>query len=89
MDAILQAIVPADDKYQSMYAIYQACLDADINPPSEVVEFFGSSVPSPDGLIVDLNARRVCDGDAGYEYLEVSIADLPPGTKAIRAFVTY
>lgn len=89
MDAIMQAIVSADDKYQSMYAIYQACLDAGINPPPEVVEFFGSSEPSPDGLIIDLSARRVCDGDAGYEYLEVSIADLPPGTKAIRAFVTY
>ena len=89
MDVIMQAILPMDEKYRLMYTAYKACMDAGVEPPYEILKFFGHGIPNPEGQAISLEARHVSDGIPGYEVYEVSVADLPPGTKAVRVCVSY
>lgn len=55
-------IRPPDTKWKKMKAIWDACLDAGIEVPSEVEEFFGGQGPHQEGIVVEIE-KEVCYND--------------------------
>jgi hypothetical protein len=45
-------IKPPDDKWKKMKAIWDSCMAADIEPPSDVYDYFGDYEPDEDGVTV-------------------------------------
>ena len=84
MSTHIVGIMPADETFNKMKAAYDACELAGVEPPREVMEFFGHSAPEADGATCELKTREwqndMCQG------LEIDIADLPPGVKTIRFY---
>lgn len=78
------AVKPPDERWQAMKRIWDACEAAGVDPPDEVIEFFGEEPPDPAGVVTSLGAiaRRWHGQDS--EGLEVDLASLPPGTKTVR-----
>lgn len=68
-------IVPPDDRWIAMKAVYDACADAEICPPKEVREFFNHSDPDPMGVVIDLY-RHACVKDYRSDYEDGYVVDL-------------
>lgn len=46
----VSAVIPADEKYNKMLAIWNACKEIDVRPPDEVIDFFDdASIPNSGG----------------------------------------
>jgi hypothetical protein len=54
MSTSIYGIKPADEKFDQMKAVYDACIVADIEIPAEVAKFFDYGTPDPQGVIVSL-----------------------------------
>ena len=83
----VQGIVPPDERWVEMKAVYDACQKAEITLPREVCIFFDDEEPDPAGVIIDLDAKK-WRGDERVG-LEIDVADLPPHVKTIRFIVSY
>lgn len=77
-------IVPPDDEWQKMKAIWDACDAAGVDPPDEVAEFFGHQEPDPKGVLVDIEAEE-WNGDAESGF-EVDLASVPEHVKRLRFY---
>jgi hypothetical protein len=92
MHSYVQGIKPPDEKFNQMLTIWKACIDANVNPPAAVHEFFRGDVPDEKGVIVDLQ-----DGHpAVREYkvdmqdgFEIDLRKLPEDIKIIRFVNSY
>lgn len=84
MSTHLIGIMPADQRFNEMKAIWDACEAGNIAPPEEVYKFFGHERPTANGLTVGIDARDWCDDYR--QGLEIDIADLPPGVKTLRFY---
>jgi hypothetical protein len=49
-------IVPRDDRYDEMRAVYDACIKARVDVPDEVANFFGYSKPLDQGTEIGFNS---------------------------------
>jgi type IV secretory pathway TraG/TraD family ATPase VirD4 len=86
MSTHVVGIKPADEKFNQMRSLWEACEKARVTIPLEVVEFFGGETPDEAGVIVDLeNAVQPWRDDSADGY-EVDITKLPKDVKIIRFY---
>ena len=45
---------PPDEKWLKMKAVYESCHEASIDPPDDVMRFFGYEDPSESGVLVNI-----------------------------------
>ncbi len=86
MSTFVIGFVPPDDRWRKMKAIYDACIEAEVDIPKEVEEFFGGGEPDPAGMEQSLSKllrEWSNDGGAGYE---LDVADIPKNVKTIRFY---
>jgi len=70
-----------------MKAIWDACNQANIDPPKEVAKFFDGRYPGDaPGMEIDLGKALKSWGRDGAEGFEVVIDKLPEGVKVIRFY---
>lgn len=79
-----------DDHWRTMKAVWDACEQAHVEPPSEVEDFFDGTAPDPAGITIDLDHG---DHNIAVEWsndyatgLEIPIAELPPNITKIRFY---
>jgi hypothetical protein len=82
---------PPDDKWKQMRSVYDACSDAGVAVPSEVLEFFNHEEPSESGIKVELDNHECCkehkaEMEEGYE---VDLRKVPANIQFIRFYVSY
>ena len=73
-----------DMQYQKFLKILNACIEARINPPKEVDDYFGGEDDPEYPLEIQFDAREW--SDEACNGLEIDIADLPDGVKTIRFY---
>jgi hypothetical protein len=86
MSTHIVGIVPPDESWKQMKAVYDACLEAGVRAPPEVTDFFGGERPDHSGRTIDLraNCRKYQDSDSeGYE---IDIAAIPSHVKTLRFY---
>jgi hypothetical protein len=85
MSTSLIGIIPADEKFKKMAAVYKACEDVGVDIPSEVDDYFEDGRPNPKGIEVDLDnndlAVKKLGGERGYF---VDLTKLSPDIKYIE-----
>lgn len=82
MSTYVIGFVPPDETFKKMKSVYDACMAADVDPPSEVWEFFNHETPNDAGVSVDIDKFVTYvsphDGADGFEIdLEVLANDMP------------
>jgi hypothetical protein len=80
----IEGIVPGDQTYLKMSAVYSACLEAGLRVPVEVLQFFEYEKPDALGMRVNLKNHIAVTkfGDAGGFEIELEL--LEPKFKFIR-----
>jgi len=89
MSTYVYGIVPADEHFKKMKAIYDQCAAMGVSCPPEVLEFFGDDEPPDDsGILVWMEEKQDSalteyynDGQSGFE---IDIAKLDPKIKKLR-----
>jgi len=82
MSTNVAGIVPPDETWQQMKAVWDACEAAGVPVPDQVQDFFGGGQPDPAGVVIEIETRKYQNRDEkGYE---VDLAGLPPHVKTIR-----
>lgn len=83
-------VVPADDKFNKMKAIYDMCRSSDVSVPQEVWDFFGDETPDDAGMVIWLDGddntnRAVTEWGNDYQSgFEIDVSKLDPKYKRIR-----
>ena len=86
MSTNVVGIIPADDKYKKMKAIYDLCREQDIDVPTEVSVFFNEDEPDESGMVVDLEDVAHKWSDENSEGYEIDIDKIPKNIKTIRFY---
>jgi hypothetical protein len=84
MSTHVTGYVPADEKWQQMKAVFDACTAAGVPVPDEVSRFFGYTAPDPAGVEVDLPVRPW--GNITSSGYELDVDAIPEHVKIIRFF---
>lgn len=82
MLAYLIGIIPADEKYRKMKAIYDNCIEVGAEIPKKVDDFFNGETPDRDGMTIRLPAKEWEDNNSTG--LEINIKDIPENVKTLR-----
>ena len=84
-------IVPPDEKFLQMKAVYNACKEAGVPVPNDVDVFFNGEKPDDSGVKISLRGHpSVSEYRADSEDgLEIVISDLPPNVKIVRFVNSY
>jgi hypothetical protein len=93
MSTHVVGIKPPDEKWRQMKAVYDACIEAEVEIPEEVREFFEHDTPDDAGVVIDLDddyapSPAVSKWSDGKERsgFEVKLEELPEGIKIIRFY---
>lgn len=81
-------VVPPDEKWNEMKAIWDACEKAKIEPPKVVLEFFDYRDPDPAGVETSIEWEEWSDGNMS-EGIEVEVDKIPKHVKIIRFVNTW
>lgn len=87
MSSYVRAVIEPNEQYRKMYAVYEACEDAGIDPPDEVTDFFHGEVPNPDGMEVMMRSHHSVSDSR--DFYDVYVKELPEGTSVIRFVNSY
>lgn len=87
----IKGFKPADEKWQKMKAIWDACLAVGIDPPKEVYAFFEYASPDRAGVLVSEDVLRNSgavekhreEGEMGYV---IDVTKLPAGVTTVRVY---
>lgn len=76
-------LIPVDDRWRAMKAVWDSCLQLKIEPPVEVVNFFDGEYPEEENVVavrvaVEKYKADMCEG------FEVAIDTLPKDVTKIR-----
>ena len=73
-------LVPVDDKWRAMTAVWDSCSKLKISPPPEVIAYFDDEYPEEEeAIVVDIKYEEYsADMRNGFE---VDINDLPKDVK--------
>lgn len=87
-------IVPADEHWQRMKAVWDACRAAHVSVPLDVETFFNGEEPDEAGVLVDLTEHVSVrfwspGGDSMREGFEVALDELPRGVRRLRVVNSY
>ena len=89
----VEGIKPPDDDWKRMKAIWDACEEADVDPPDEVERFFDGEKPDPKGVTMRLGdtwedrTHHECfeyGSEDSRAWFDVEIDKLPKDVKIIR-----
>lgn len=86
MSSYIVGFRPADDEWNRMKMIWDSCKEADIDPPTEVEDFFDGEDPG-DKPGVEINIDEAVKEWTNNDYAsgyEVEISKLPKGLKVLR-----
>jgi len=86
---VIGLIKQDEEKYQQMYKVYQACIDADIELPDTVIGFFNLDEydePDPGGVRIDISAAVEEWSDESSMGYQVVVAKLPKDVTVIRFY---
>ena len=85
MSTSVYGIRPPNERFNQMYAIWEACSKASIPIPLEVRKFFNDENPDPAGVVVILGQPTVrrYNTESGNG-CEVTVDELPADVKIIR-----
>lgn len=86
MSTHVVGFIPPDEDWLKMKAVWDACREADVTPPEDVLGFFGGEYP--DGPGTEVRGKKLT-GVSQYEDdarqgFEVELAALPPQVKVLR-----
>ncbi|WP_333745999.1 hypothetical protein [Streptomyces sp. IBSBF 2950] len=84
MSTHVKGFTGPDDRWRKMKAIWDACQDAGVDPPTEVERFFDGEAPDPNGREVQIPHEEW--RDEHREGVEVRIKDLPKNVTVIRVY---
>ncbi len=88
MTCLIRAVLAADDNYDKMYAVYEACNKAGISYPQEVRDYFGSAIDDctvkKAGAIKYIKVEPQFDEESYEQVYTVELDKLPKSTKAIQ-----
>lgn len=90
MSLSVYGIVPPDDKWTAMKAVFDACKAISIEPPNEVAEFFDHCNPDPLGVIISLydhSSVEEYEGDYESGYI-VDLKSLPKHIKQLKFVIS-
>ena len=78
----VKGVTSPTEKWRMLKCIYDACREASIDPPDEVMDFFGGVEPDEDGVVISLaHHHAVTEIEGGFDVL---LEDLPDAIKIIR-----
>jgi hypothetical protein len=83
----LYGIIPKDEKYEKMKAVWDTCKDADIPIPEEVNEFFDWQDPCELKTTISLYGCECYKYNYDNETTDIEIDKLPKGVKIIRCIL--
>lgn len=91
MISYVLGIIDPDDKWEKMKTVYDSCIDAGVEPPDEVLDFFNSEPPDPKGVVITL---KESEGVSKYkddmrEGFEVDLSEIPKQITTIRFVNSY
>ena len=91
MSSGVVAFRPADEEWKRMKKVWDACKEANISPPDEVVDFFNDEFPDKNGVRIDIERTECCKKYSAdmMDGFEVDITKLPKGVKIIRFYNSY
>ena len=89
MSSHVIGIKPADRKWKSMKAAWDACEEAGVDAPEEVLKFFDHEDPDPTGVTVDIKSATKGWSIEGCDGFEVNLKKLPADVTVIRFFNSY
>lgn len=80
----IQGIIPADEKFKKMKALYDQCVELNINVPMAVEFFFNGNEPSEEGITIELPKDSIIQhsSDHGESYV-VDLRKIPENVKLI------
>jgi len=82
-------LIPVDEKWLAMKAVWDSCLKLKISAPAEVMDYFGGEYPEEEECIVTrLDFVRKYNADM-CEGLEVDIKDLPKDVTTVRFYCSW
>ena len=85
-------IVPPDEDWKKMKAVYDACTKAKVAVPSDVDKFLDYEKPDDAGVLIDLTdkcSEVSCPAREMDEVLDLKMSDIPASVKAIRFVISY
>lgn len=82
---------PADDRWQKMKAVWDACSAAKVAAPTAVTLFFNGEDPSDEGVEVSIEKHKCCKkySEEMREGFDINLADLPADVKVLRFYTSY
>jgi len=91
MSTHVVGIIPPDEDWRKMKAVYDSCIAADVEVPDNVMDFFDGDEPDDAGAVIYLSTKQyatVCRewSDEGSEGYELDVADIPENVKTLRFF---
>lgn len=88
MSTHVVGIVPPDEEWQKMKAVWDACRAAGIDLPDSVGHYFDDEAPDPKGVVVAIEAKQWDDGDM-CSGLEVDLDKVRKDVRTIRFYNSY
>ncbi len=85
IDCYVKAIRSPDEKWQKMKAIYDLCIEQDIDVPDDVEYFFNGEEPDEKGIEVTMHAEEWSNED--YDGYEIKVSDIPKDVTIIRFYM--
>lgn len=89
MSSHVTGFCPPDEEFLAKKRAYEACVDADVSIPDELINYFGETGPDPSGVEIDIKAAVIRYSDEMRDGFEVNLKDLPKSVKVIRFFNSY
>lgn len=82
-------LIPVDDKWLAMRAVWDSCKKLKISPPKEVVDFFGGEYPEEEECTAcGLDYVRKYNSEM-REGLEVDLKNVPKDVQTIRFYCSW
>ncbi len=77
---------PPNEKWKQMKAVYDACVKAEIDAPSEVRKFFNDEPPDPEGVVGPVNSNHFVPQSREYYRHYHQLALYLESTKCCAAY---
>jgi len=86
MSTFVRGIVPPDEEWKKMKAVYDTCVAANLEIPDEVDAFFDGEEPDASGVVIDLEEHCREWGGIESEGYEIDVKAIPKHVKTIRFY---
>jgi len=82
-------IKPADVEYKKKAKAYKACVEAGVEPPEELCEYFEWKVPDPQGMEVDISHALTERNVEMQDGFDIDLNKLPEDVKFLKVYYLY